>query len=62
MTTKERLRHKIERNCKKLEYLKSRGENLSVHGYWEIGYIEGKLDVLEDWLDELEDMDKEEKV
>ena len=55
MIDEKRLCHQIDRNRKKLEALQARKENLSVHGYQEVGYLEGKLEVLENWLDEMKE-------
>lgn len=54
MVTKERLERQIYICKKRLNDLKDREEHLSKHGYWDIGYFQGKLSVLEDWLDEME--------
>lgn len=51
--TERELERKINRAKKKLESLKEKEENLSKHGYWSIGYLKGRIDVLEDWLDEM---------
>ena len=48
-----RLRRRIDRARRKLANLVARKEHLSEHGYWEIGYLQGQIGVLEDWLDEL---------
>jgi hypothetical protein len=53
--TKERLSHMIERNQAILKQLKDRQEHLSVWGYRDMGYYEGRLSVLEDLLDEMEE-------
>jgi hypothetical protein len=53
--TKERLPHMIERNRAILKQLQDRQENLSVWGYRDMGYYEGRLSVLEDLLDEIEE-------
>ena len=55
MVTKERLERQIYRCKKRLKDLKDREEHLSKHGYWDIGYFQGRLSVLEDWLDEMEE-------
>lgn len=51
MITKERLSHQIERTKKQLAALEEREEHLSKHGYWDMGYYKGKLEVLENWFD-----------
>lgn len=53
--TERELERKINRAKEKLKSLKEREENLSKHGYWEIGYLTGKIGVLEDWLDEIKE-------
>ena len=53
--TKERLPHMIECNRAILKQLQDRQENLSVWGYRDMGYYEGRLSVLEDLLDEIEE-------
>lgn len=55
MITKERLQRQIYKCKERLKDLKDREERLSKHGYWDIGYFQGKLSVLEDWLDEMEE-------
>lgn len=55
MVTKERLKRQVDICKERLNDLKSREEHLSKHGYWDIGYFQGKLSVLEDWLDEMEE-------
>ena len=54
MTEKE-LERKINRAKEKLKALEENKDNLSKHGYWEIGYLKGKISVLEDWLDEIKE-------
>ena len=53
--TKERLQRSINRAKQQLEQLQEREEHLSKWGYEEMGYYKGRLSVLEDWLDELEE-------
>ena len=53
--TKERLSHMIERNRAMLKQLKDGQDSLSIWGYRDIGYYEGRLSVLEDLLDEIEE-------
>ena len=55
MITKERLQRQIYKCKEKLNALKSREEHLSKHGHWDMGYFQGKLSVIEDWLDEIEE-------
>ena len=57
--TKERLPRMIKRNKAHLKQLQDKQENLSVWGYRDMGYFEGRLSVLEDLLDELEEDDNE---
>lgn len=47
------LQRRINRANKKLADLEARKEHLSEHGYWEMGYLKGKISVLEAWLDEV---------
>lgn len=53
--TKERLRRMIKHNKAHLKQLQDKQENLSVWGYRDMGYFEGRLSVLEDLLDEIEE-------
>lgn len=53
--TKERLHRMIKRNKVHLKQLQDKEENLSVWGYRDMGYFEGRLSVLEDLLDEIEE-------
>ena len=46
-----RIVHKIDRNEKVLEKLSARKDTLSEHGHWHIGYLQGKLAVLDAWLE-----------
>ena len=55
MITKERLQRSINRAKQQLEKLQEREEHLSKWGYEEMGYYKGRLSVLEDWLDEMEE-------
>ena len=55
MIEKRRIERQIKRCQEKLNDLKSREERLSKHGYWEMGYLKGRITTLEDWLDELEE-------
>lgn len=58
--TKRQIKHKIERTQDRIDDLKLREENLSKHGHWSLGYFEGRLSVLEDLLDEIEEEDEHE--
>lgn len=51
--TEERLQRMINRAKEKLKDLEERKDNLSKHGYWDIGYFKGRISVLEDWLDDI---------
>ena len=51
--TERQLRRQIERLKKQIQSYEERKENLSVHGYWDLGYFQGKLAVMEDWLDSI---------
>ena len=51
--TKQQLERQIKRLQKHIEYLEERKDNLSVHGYWELGYYRGQLSIVEDWLDSI---------
>ena len=59
MITKERLEHMIERNQAMLKSLQNNQDNLSVWGYRDMGYYQGRISALEDWLDELEENNNE---
>lgn len=48
-----RIQRRIDRARKKLASLVERKEHLSEHGHWEMGYLQGQISVLEDWLDEI---------
>lgn len=58
--TKKRLKRQIDRAKMQLTTLEERKSHLSKHGYWDMGYLEGKISVLEDWLDELAEEEEEE--
>jgi uncharacterized protein Yka (UPF0111/DUF47 family) len=51
--TEERLQRMIDRAKESLKDLEERKDNLSKHGYWDIGYFKGRISVLEDWLDDI---------
>lgn len=57
-TTKERLERKILHAKRNVQALKARESHLSNAGYWDLGYWQGRLTVLEDWLDELKEEEK----
>ena len=53
---KERqLKRQIERIKKRIQDLEDRKDKLSVHGYRDLGYYQGKLAVMEDWLDSIKE-------
>ena len=56
--TERQLRRQIERLKKQIQGYEERKENLSVHGYWDLGYFQGKLAVMEDWLDSIKEDEK----
>lgn len=47
------LQRQIKKAKARVEELEARKDKLSTNGYWELGYFKGRLNVLEDWLDEL---------
>ena len=51
---KKTIQRKINRAKEHLASLKDNEDQLSKYGYWDMGYFEGKLSILEDLLDELE--------
>lgn len=53
--TERQLNRQIERIKKRIQDLEDRKDRLSVHGYWDLGYYIGKLAVMEDWLDDLQE-------
>ncbi len=53
MLTKERVEHQIKRAQNSIEKLEMDQENLNEHGYWSRGYWKGRLSVLEDLLDNM---------
>lgn len=53
MITKRRLQKSIKRTKEQLEQLEERKEHLSQYGYYDMGYLKGRIEVLEDWLDEM---------
>ena len=50
----KKVKRKIERCSVKIENLNSKKDRLSVHGYWDLGYFEGRKALLEEILVELE--------
>lgn len=57
--TKERILRMIKRNKAHLKQLQDKQANLSVWGYRDMGYFEGRLSVLEDLLNEIEESNDE---
>lgn len=53
MTDIKFLQRQIKKAKARIEELEARKDKLSNNGYWELGYFKGRLNVLEDWLDEL---------
>lgn len=53
MENKKSLERKIKRATERLKALEEREEHLSKYGYWDMGYLQGRLSVLQDWLDEI---------
>lgn len=60
MMTKDRLEHMIERNQMQLKSIQNRQDNLSVWGYRDMGYYQGRISALEDWLDEIKSEEEDE--
>lgn len=48
-------RHRQERSIKKQENLEKSKEKLSVHGFWSLGYYDGRTSLYEDIIDDLEE-------
>ena len=57
-TRKRQLKRQIERVKKRIQDLEDREGNLSIHGHWDLGYYKGKLAVMEDWLDSIQEETK----
>ena len=53
--TQRELERKINRAKEKLDALKEREEYLSKYGCWSIGYFQGRISALEEWLDEIKE-------
>lgn len=53
MKIEKELERRIKRSKERLKSLEEREEYLSKYGYWEIGYFKGRIEILEDWLDEI---------
>lgn len=59
MISVKQVKHRIKRTKESLLHLERTCPELSVHGYWSKGYFQGKLSVLENLLDELEEMEED---
>ena len=59
MDVKERLKRRILHAEYNIKILKDREEHLSKYGYWDLGYWKGRLSVLQDWLDEVNEEEEE---
>lgn len=59
----EKLIRKYERQAKryrgKEQALEEKGDNLSTHGHWSLGYCGAKADLYEDVIDDLRDLLKD---
>lgn len=53
--TKKRIEHMINREKKRMQPMIDNFEDLSKWGLWTIGYCQGRISLLEDLLDELEE-------
>lgn len=62
MRTKERLQHQIDRANERIARLEINQEDLSEHGFWSLGYWKGRLSILEEWLDEVEELSLDDRV
>ena len=52
---KRQLQRQIERTKKHIAEYEARKDSLSIHGYWSLGYYQGKLTAMEDVLDDIEE-------
>lgn len=52
---KRQIERQIERTKKHIAEYEARKDSLSVHGYWSLGYYQGKLTAMEDALDDIEE-------
>lgn len=52
---KRQIERQIERTKKHIADYEARKDDLSVHGYWSLGYYQGKLTAMEDALDDIEE-------
>lgn len=52
---KQQIERQIERTKKHIAEYEAREDSLSVHGYWSLGYYQGKLTAMEDALDDIEE-------
>jgi hypothetical protein len=53
------LKRQIEKAKARIADLEARKEFLNIHGYWDLGYWQGRLRTLEDWLDEITENNSE---
>ena len=51
----KKLKRRLKRAEERYLILKSKENNLSEHGRWELGYWEGRISALEDCIDDLEE-------
>ncbi|MBO5969142.1 MAG: hypothetical protein J6S14_11675 [Clostridia bacterium] len=54
--SEQQLKRQIERIRKRIQEYENEEETLSVHGHWSLGYYRGKLSVMEDWLECIQEM------
>ena len=54
--TEKQIKRQIERIRKRIQEYEEKKETLSVHGYWSLGYYQGKLSALEDLLDFMQEL------
>lgn len=52
----QQLKRQIGRIRKRIQEYEEKKETLSVHGHWSLGYYQGKLAVMEDWLDCMQEL------
>ena len=54
--TEQQIKRQIERIRKRIQEYEEKKETLSVHGHWSLGYYQGKLSALEDWLNSMQEL------
>lgn len=59
--TKKRIERMIERDKKRMQPLIDNFADLSKCGLWTIGYCQGRMSILEDILDEIEESEDVER-